>query len=94
MKLLVHKLKFILSVMMAVGIVASCASHPDEEQVRALEETKEAALSAEKTLADKKRERSDLESKIATKKAELEKVKAEKAKVLQKLEAKKAAEGN
>ena len=55
MKIIVHKLKFILAVMMAVGIVASCASHPDEEQIRALEETKEAALSAEQTLADKKK---------------------------------------
>jgi septal ring factor EnvC (AmiA/AmiB activator) len=69
----------------------ACTSHPNEEQIQALEETKTAALAAEKTLADKKQERKDLEAKLSTKKTELANVKAEKEKVLQKLEQKKAA---
>ena len=53
-----------------------------------MEETKTAALADEKTLADKKQERKDLEAQLEAKKTELVKVKAEKEKVMQKLEQK------
>ena len=88
MKIVSNWVKFILSACLLIGILASCASHPDEEQTKALEETKTAALSAEKSLADKKQEKSALEAKVEAKKAELEKVKAEKENVLKKLEEK------
>lgn len=91
MKLLLQSLRILLSVALFAGFLASCASHPDEDQIKALEETKAAALSAEQTLAQKKQERSDLEAKLATKKAELEKVKKEKELVLQRLAEKQAA---
>jgi len=90
MKDYLSKLKLIIAGVMIVGLLASCSSHPDEEQVKMLEETKSAALSAEQTLANKKQEASDLEAKCEAKKAELEKVKKEKELVLQKLEAKKS----
>lgn len=90
MKDYLSKLKLIIAGAMIVGLLASCSSHPDEEQVKMLEETKSAALSAEQTLANKKQEASDLEAKCEAKKAELEKVKKEKELVLQKLEAKKS----
>jgi len=63
--------------------VTSCTWHPSEEEIKALEETKSAALSAEKSQADKKAERQELERKVAAKKAELEKAKADKAAVQQ-----------
>jgi outer membrane PBP1 activator LpoA protein len=92
MKILLRMFKLILPVIVIVGFLASCASHPDEEQIKVLEETKAAALSAEQSLAEKKQETSDLEAKCEAKKAELEKVKKEKETVLKKLEAKKAEE--
>ena len=91
MKFLSRTLRIMLSVALFAGFLASCASHPDEDQIKALEETKAAALSAEQTLAQKKQQRSDLESKLAAKKQELEKVKKEKELVLQRLAEKNAA---
>ena len=90
MKDYLSKLKLILAGIMIVGLLASCSSSPDEEQIKMLEETKSAALAAEQTLANKKQEASDLEAKCEAKKAELAKVKKEKELVLQKLEAKKS----
>jgi septal ring factor EnvC (AmiA/AmiB activator) len=91
MKFLSRWLKITLSVALFAGFLASCASHPDENQIKALEETKAAALSAEQTLAQKKQAASDLEAKLAAKKQELEKVKKEKELVLQRLAEKNAA---
>ena len=89
MKLLVSKLKIVIPILIVFGWIAGCTSHPDEEQIQALEEAKAAALSAEQTLASKKQEASTLESQCEAKKAELEKVKKEKELVLQRLEEKK-----
>jgi hypothetical protein len=61
--------------------ITGCGWKASEEDIKALEETKDAALAAEKSLEDKKAERMDLEKKVAAKKAELEKVKADKEKV-------------
>jgi hypothetical protein len=69
-----------------VAFLAGCTWHPGEEEIQALEETKTAALAAEKTCSDKKQERKDLEAKFEAKKAELAKVQAEKEKVMQKLQ--------
>lgn len=61
--------------------ITSCGWKPSEEEVKQLEETRSAALSAEQTLADKKVEKQNLEAKVAAKKAELEKIKADKESV-------------
>ena len=90
MKFLLNSLKIFLSVLLFAGFLASCASHPDEDQIKALEETKAAALSAEQSLAQKKQESSDLSAQLEAKKAELEKVKKEKELVLKRLEEKNA----
>jgi len=66
--------------------ITSCAWKPSEEEVKQLEETRAAALSAEQTLADKKAEKQELEAKVAAKKAELEKIKADKESVKQHVE--------
>ena len=63
----------------------SCGWKASEEDIKALEETKEAALSAEKALEEKTSERMDLEKKVAAKNAELAKVKADKEKVKMKV---------
>jgi septal ring factor EnvC (AmiA/AmiB activator) len=84
--------KISIMAVLVVAFLAGCTWHPGEEDIQALEETKTAALAAEKTLADKKAERKDLEAKLAAKKAELTKVSAEKVKVMQKLEQQQATE--
>jgi len=61
--------------------LTSCGWKPSEEEIKQLEETKAAALSAEKTLADKKAERQELEAKVRAKQAELDKVKKDKENV-------------
>ena len=86
--------KVSIMAVLVIAFLAGCTWHPGEEEIQALEETKTAALAAEKTLADKKTERKDLEAKLEAKKAELAKVKAEKEKVLQKLEEEKATTEN
>ncbi|MCK5033604.1 MAG: hypothetical protein KAS18_08215 [Calditrichia bacterium] len=80
--------KISIMAILVLTFLVACTSHPNEEQIQALEETKTAALAAEKTLADKKQERKDLEAQLEAKKTELVKVKAEKEKVMQKLEQK------
>ena len=65
--------------------ITGCGWKASEEDIKALEETKEAALAAEKSLEGKTSERMDLEKKVAAKKAELEKVKADKEKVKMKV---------
>jgi hypothetical protein len=88
MKLLLNSLRVFLSIGLLAGLLVSCASHPDEDQIKALEETKAAALSAEQALVQKNQENSDLEAKLEAKKVELENVKKEKELVLQRLEQK------
>ncbi len=73
--------------------VSSCGWHADEEEIRTLEETRSAALDAEKTYQDKKAEADDLQRQVDAKKAELQRVKAEKEKVTKAIEARKSADG-
>lgn len=90
MKFAFSRVKVFLITALFFCLLFSCAKKPNEEQVKALEETKSAALAAEKSLADKQKERSELESQCEAKKKELDQVKLEKETVLQKLEAQKA----
>ncbi len=57
--------------------LTGCKWHPSEEEINQLEETRSAALAAEKELENKKDERQDLEEKVEAKKKELEKIKAD-----------------
>ena len=86
MKIFGDNFKILLIGIFMVGIFAGCTKHPGEEEIQALEEAKSAAISAEQTLADKKRESQEAQAKCDEKKQELEKVKQEKAKVMQKLD--------
>jgi hypothetical protein len=78
----------ILLVLFVFGTMAitSCTSHPNEEQIKTLEEAKAAALAAEKTQGEKTKERQAIERQVKTKEAELAKIKADKEKVKQFLE--------
>ena len=70
---------FSLSLLTATG----CSRHPNEEQIRAMEEARSACLAAEQKLNEVQRERSGLESQLQAKKAELDKAQKEKAHVEQ-----------
>jgi len=70
---------FSLSLLTATG----CSRHPNEEQIRAMEEARGACLAAEQKLNEVQRERGSLESQLQAKKAELDKTQKEKAHVEQ-----------
>lgn len=67
------------------AISTGCTSHPNDEQIRVMEETRSAALAAEQKLADKRQECAQLESQLAAKKRELDKVKQEREDVKRRL---------
>ena len=52
-----------------LSLSAGCSRGPSQKERSALEEQRQAALSAEKKLADKKGEQNQLEQKVAEKKA-------------------------
>ncbi len=83
-----------IGLVLIVGLsVSGCGWHADDEEIRTLEETRSAALDAEKTYQDKKAEADDLQRQVDVKKAELERAKAEKEKVTKAVEARKSADG-
>jgi septal ring factor EnvC (AmiA/AmiB activator) len=77
----------LVGIITAFFIVATgCSRHPNEEQIRVLEEARSAALAAEQKLADKRQECSDLENQLAQKKDELAAVKQEREDIKKRLE--------
>jgi len=64
----------------------SCTRRPNEEQIKKLEETRAAALSAEQKLEQKRQERQTLEQQLNQKKQELDKVKKQKEDVQKRLQ--------
>jgi|SaaInl7_200m_RNA_FD_contig_81_188815_length_1321_multi_4_in_0_out_0_1 outer membrane murein-binding lipoprotein Lpp len=79
---LVALLAFLLGTMALTG----CTKYANEDQLKVLDETKAAALAAEKKVQDLQAEKSTLERERDAKKAELEKVKREKAAVKSRLD--------
>ncbi|RMF57213.1 MAG: hypothetical protein D6743_19265 [Calditrichaeota bacterium] len=74
--------KIVLSFCAVLLVVSSfsfvgCTKHPNAEQLQALEEQKNAALSAENTLEERRREKSRLESELNQKRKELQETKDE-----------------
>lgn len=78
-------LPFIFAGTMILSV--GCTRHPNEEQIRVMEEARAAALSAEKKLDQKRQERQQLEQQVAQKKQELEKAKKEREEVKKRVEA-------
>ncbi|MFQ5648626.1 MAG: hypothetical protein ACE5IY_01680 [bacterium] len=62
-----------------------CTKHPNTEQLQQLEEQKNAALSAEQTLEERRREKSRIESETNQKRKELQAAKDELELVKQRL---------
>lgn len=62
---------------MSLFSLTGCTKRPNAEQLQALEEQKNAALSAENTVEEKRREKSRLESELNQKKRELQDTKNE-----------------
>jgi len=80
------KLKSHLAKGLAIGMLASlslvaCTKHPNEKQLQALEEARNAAAAAETQLEQRRAERDALLKQLQDKKAALEKAQAEKAAV-------------
>lgn len=72
----------LISIFLILGLsLTSCGWKPSEEEIQSLEETRTAALDAERTQQEKKAEADDLQNQVDSKKAELEKVITEKSKV-------------
>ncbi|MFQ5863701.1 MAG: hypothetical protein ACE5IW_00570 [bacterium] len=74
--------KFIILFVMMLFVLSSfsfvgCTKHPNAEQLQALEEQKNAALAAENTLEERRREKSRVESELNRTKQELQDTKAE-----------------
>ncbi|MDZ7310493.1 MAG: hypothetical protein ONB45_04310 [candidate division KSB1 bacterium] len=67
--------------MLASLSLVACTKHPSQEQLKALEETRQAAAAAETQKAQKCSERDDMQRQLQQKKADLQKVQNEKAAV-------------
>ncbi|MCD6165205.1 hypothetical protein J7K19_00685 [bacterium] len=86
------KLRKAISLLMIAGflfsviVITGCTRYANEEQLKTLDETKAAALSAEQKVEKLKTEKANLEKELEAKKAELQKVQQEKKTVQQRLE--------
>jgi hypothetical protein len=66
------------AVALLFSAMTGCSRHPNEEQLSALEQTEQAALSAERQLESLQAEKADLEKQLAEKKQQLEECENEK----------------
>lgn len=70
----------IIGAILALGLIAGCSSGPSQKELSLLEERRQAMVTAEEQVTQRKAEKARLERKLADKKAEkkaLEKKKAE-----------------
>ncbi|MDZ7315382.1 MAG: hypothetical protein ONB24_04590 [candidate division KSB1 bacterium] len=75
----------VIVLLAAVFVMTGCTKYAKQEQLQKLEETKSAALAAEKSLNDCKAETAKLEDELAKQKQALEDMKAEKETVSKRL---------
>ena len=83
---MIRGVRFFVMALFALVVVASfllsgCTRYANEEQLTTLDESDAAAVAAENKVAEKERERDELQRKLAEKQEELRKVQAEKEKV-------------
>lgn len=64
----------------------ACTKHPNEAQIRAMEEARAAALAAEQKVEEQRQQCNRMESELAQKQKELQQVKNDKAAVQQRLQ--------
>ena len=75
-----------IAVLLVMFALTGCSNTPNEEELKALEEAKAAALAAEDAQAKCESEKSDLESTLADKKQTLNEMQEEKEVVTERLE--------
>lgn len=75
------------AMLLLVFTMTGCSRGPNENELKLLEETKAAALSAESKQADCGNQKSDLEKQLAANKQKLEEMKQEKVEVSKRLQA-------
>jgi len=85
MKRRIHVWVMAVAVILVGVMLIGCTRYANDKQLRTLEETKQAALSAEDQVAQLEKENAELKAKLAEKQEELKNVQAEKEKVLSKL---------
>jgi septal ring factor EnvC (AmiA/AmiB activator) len=71
--------------LVAFVLVTGCHRHPNEKELKALEESKQAAMAAETKAADCAKEKASLEQQLAQQKQKVESLKQEKATVEKRL---------
>ncbi len=74
-------------VLLVALVIVECSKHPNEKQLKALEDAKAAALSAETKAADCSSEKAKLQAQLAEAKQKLETMKQEKVDVAKRLAA-------
>ena len=67
----------IVTVCVSSFMFSGCTRRPNAQQIQALEEQKQAALAAESTVADRKREKKNREDMVNKKRTELQNTKDE-----------------
>ncbi|RMH89399.1 MAG: hypothetical protein D6681_14555 [Calditrichaeota bacterium] len=82
----VQQLALAVAISGAIVLSSGCTRHPNEKQIREMEETRQAALSAEQKLEELRSQRKQLEDEVARKKQEKQRLDQEKAAVEQRLQ--------
>ncbi|MFQ5636611.1 MAG: hypothetical protein ACE5IR_01285 [bacterium] len=75
----------LIAILLTSLFAFGCTKRPNAEQLQALEEQKNAALAAENTLEERRREKSRLQSQLNQKKKKLQETKNELAEVKKRL---------
>ena len=75
----VKKLVVAIAVSGALLLSFSCTKHPNEDQIRVMEETRQAALDAEKKIQDLESQKKQLQSQLAGEQKKVDDVKKDKA---------------
>ena len=75
----VKKLVVAIAVSGALLLSFSCTKHPNEDQIRVMEETRQAALDAEKKIQELESQKQQLQSQLAAEQKKVDGVKKDKA---------------
>ncbi len=81
----VLRIALVCLLLVAFMLAAGCSRHPNEKELKALEETKQAALAAETKAADCTKEKASLEQQLVDQNQKVDKMKLEKATVEKRL---------
>ncbi|MEK7726804.1 MAG: hypothetical protein AAB354_00255 [candidate division KSB1 bacterium] len=77
--------KFMVAGMLTTMALSACSKHPNETQLKALQDCQNATQAAQAMVTEKQRTREQAKSRVAQKRADLQKAQAEKAAVAKRL---------